>query len=295
MSQEEGRIKYHYGFYAAMKVEYDLMHANVEYEQEIQLGEEPIRLDFLIIKKKPEVVLTDPIGEYFEAVNIFEYKSPEDGLSIDDFYKAIAYAFIYKGYNRKVDELPIEDITLTLVRHSYPRELMKALEKYGFKVEGQYPGVYRVESIAGLKVQIIVSSSLPRGEYEGLHLLAKGCTKDDVLNYAQKAVTTEDGNVKTNIDTVIDVCLDINKKVGQQLKEDKAMSDVISYIIKRNLDQARQEGIHEGIQEGINETEKRFATDMLRDGEPLDKILRYSRLAEDTIRSLAKSLGVAVV
>ena len=287
MSQEEGRIKYHYGFYAAMKVEYDLMHADVEYEQEIQLGEEPIRLDFLIIKKKPQVVLTDPIGEYFEAVNLFEYKSPEDGLSIDDFYKATAYAFIYKGYNRKVDELPIEVITLTLVRHSYPRELMKALEKYGFTVEEQYPGVYHVESIAGLKVQVIVSSSLPRGEYEGLHLLAKGCTKDDVLKYAQKAVTTEDGNVKTNIDTVIDVCLDINKKVGQQLKEDKAMSDVISYIIKRNLDQARQEG--------INETEKRFATDMLRDGEPLDKILRYSRLAEDTIRNLAKSLGVAVV
>ena len=55
MSQEEGRIKYHYGFYAAMKVEYDLMHANVEYEQEIQLGEEPIRLDFLIIKKNSDV------------------------------------------------------------------------------------------------------------------------------------------------------------------------------------------------------------------------------------------------
>ena len=287
MSQEEGRIKYHYGFYAAMKVEYDLMHADVEYEQEIQLGEEPIRLDFLIIKKKPQVVLTDPIGEYFEAVNLFEYKSPEDGLSIDDFYKAIAYAFIYKGYGRHVDELPIKEMTLTLVRHSYPRELMKALEKYGFAVEKQYPGVYHVESIAGLKIQLIVSSRLQQGEYEGLHLLAKGCTKDDVLNYAQKAVTTEDGNVKTNVETVVGICLDINKDLGTQLKEDETMNDVISYIIKRNLDKARQEG--------ISETEKRFATDMLRNGEPLDKILRYSRLAEDTIRSLAKSLGVAVV
>ena len=53
MAQEDGRIRFHYGFYAAMKVEYDLMHADVTYEQEIQLGEEPIRLDFLIIKKKP--------------------------------------------------------------------------------------------------------------------------------------------------------------------------------------------------------------------------------------------------
>ena len=65
------------------------------------------------------------------------------------------------------------------------------------------------------------------------------------------------------------------------------MSDVIKKIVRRHLDEARQEG--------INEIKESVATDMLRNGEPLDKILRYSRLAEDTIRSLASSLGIAVV
>ena len=287
MSREKGRIKYHYGFYAAMRVEYDLMHADLEYDQEVQLGEEPIRLDFLIIKKSPDVVLTDPIGEYFEAVNIFEYKSPEDALSINDFYKALGYSFIYKGDNKKVEKLSIRDMTLTLVRHSYPRELMKALIKDGFKVEERYPGIYRIYAYNLLKVQLIVSSRLPRGEYDGLHLLAKGCTKDDVIRYAEKAAATEDGNVQANIDTVLSTCLDINKKVGKQLEEDKDMSDVIKKIVRRHLDEARQEG--------INEIKESVATDMLRNGEPLDKILRYSRLAEDTIRSLASSLGIAVV
>ena len=73
------------------------------------------------------------------------------------------------------------------------------------------------------------------------------------------------------------------------------MSDVINYIIKRNLDAARQEGIQEGVQKGVNETEQRFATDMLRDGKPISEIIRYSRLAEDTIRSLAASLGLQVI
>ena len=77
------------------------------------------------------------------------------------------------------------------------------------------------------------------------------------------------------------------------------MSDVIQKIVRRHLDAARQEGIQEGrkegIQEGINETKEYVATDMLKDGMPLDKIAKYSRLAEDAIRSLAKSLGVAVV
>ena len=293
MSQDEGRIKYHYGFYAAMKVEYDLLQADVEYEQEFQLGEEPIRLDFLIIKKKPQVVLTDPIGEYFEAVNIFEYKSPEDGLSIDDFYKAVAYAFIYKGYGRKVDELPIKDMTLTLVRHSYPRELMKDLEKYGFTVEEQHNGVYHIGGITGLKIQIIAPSRLSQGEYEGLHLLAKGCTEDAVVHYSRKTAASDNGNVKTNAETVIKTCLKINKDLDLQLKEDKVMD--INKAITGIFNAVEEEGIKKGKQEGINEANERFATDMLRNGEPLDKILRYSRLAEDTIRSLAASLGLQVI
>ena len=36
----------------------------------------------------------------------------------------------------------------------------------------------------------------------------------------------------------------------------------------------------------------RVAVDMLRDGEPLEKIKRYSRLAEEVIQSLANGLGV---
>ena len=35
MAQETGRTRYHYGFYAAMKNEYDLIHAEVKYEQEV--------------------------------------------------------------------------------------------------------------------------------------------------------------------------------------------------------------------------------------------------------------------
>lgn len=302
MAQETGRTRFHYGFYAAMKVEYDIIHANVTYEQEIQLGEDPIRLDFLIIKKDAGVVLTDPIGEFFKSVNIFEYKSPEDGLSIDDFYKAVGYAFIYKGYDRKVDELPIENMTLTLVRHAYPRDLIKALKRSDFVVNEQYPGIYRIDSIK-LNVQLVVSSRLPEGEYDGLQLLVKGCKKDDVINYAVKAMASSDENVKVNAGTVIGICLDINDNLGDELnnlKEESAMTgtEVIALVekkFKKVLDDAENRGIAEGTVKGISQEKERVAADMLRDGEPIEKIARYSRLAEETIRKLAKSIGVAVM
>lgn len=51
MPEESGRTRFHYGFYAAMEVEYDLKKIPLTYEQEVELGKDPVRLDFLIIKK----------------------------------------------------------------------------------------------------------------------------------------------------------------------------------------------------------------------------------------------------
>ena len=39
----------------------------------------------------------------------------------------------------------------------------------------------------------------------------------------------------------------------------------------------------------------RVATDMIKNGEPLNKILKYSKLTEAAVRKLAKSMGVAVL
>ena len=272
--------EYHYGFYAAMKVEYDLAKAPVTYEQEKELGEKPVRLDFLIIKKQPDTVLHDPIGEFFRPVNIFEYKSPEDGLTIDDFYKAQGYGLIYKSLDRKVNELPIEDMTLTLVRHSYPREMIKSLKNAGFTVLERYPGIYRIDGKISIPVQLVVSSRLPIGSYDGLKLLAKGVNEEDIIKYAEKAVASDDENIKDNAGTVIGICFDINKN----LKEAKDMNDVVKHVFKKDIDKAWQDG--------ANSVQKRVAADMLKENLSISKI---SKLSEATIRSIASSLNIAVI
>ena len=43
------------------------------------------------------------------------------------------------------------------------------------------------------------------------------------------------------------------------------------------------------------EERKAVAMEMLKDGEPLDKITKYSKLTEAAIRKLAQSMGVAVL
>ena len=49
------------------------------------------------------------------------------------------------------------------------------------------------------------------------------------------------------------------------------------------------------LEQVANDERRQTAMDMLRDGEPLEKIKKYSRLAEDVIRSIANRLGVTVI
>ena len=63
------------------------------------------------------------------------YKSQEDNLTIDDFYKTVGYACLYKGYGQYVDQIPIAELTVSIFRESYPRKLLLTLEQQGHKIE----------------------------------------------------------------------------------------------------------------------------------------------------------------
>ena len=69
----------------------------------------------------------------------------------------------------------------------------------------------------------------------------------------------------------------------------------IGETIRGIFEVAAKQGRQEGRQEGRNETNERVAKDMLKKNLPISLIEEISKLSEDSIRSLAKSLGVAVV
>ena len=66
---------------------------------------------------------------------MIEYKRQEDNLTIDDFYKTVGYACLYKGYGQYVDQIPIAELTVSIFRESYPRKLLLTLEQQGHKIE----------------------------------------------------------------------------------------------------------------------------------------------------------------
>ena len=75
----------------------------------------------------------------------------------------------------------------------------------------------------------------------------------------------------------------------------KTLMMLYSSDFERTKEEGRREGLIQGNYEGIEETEERVAVDMLKYGEPIEKIIKYSRLDEEDIREIAQSLGLSVV
>ena len=80
-----------------------------------------------------------------------EYKSPEDYISVNDFYKVLGYVCVYQADTRKVLEIVPEELTITLVGDHYPGRLVRHLKKrYGVRVRNVHKGSCQKRNTPGL-------------------------------------------------------------------------------------------------------------------------------------------------
>ena len=81
------------------------------YDSEYNLSREPLKIDLLVFKKIQDEVIKNEIGKIFLGHNIMEYKSPDDNMNINTFYKVLSYAWLYKADTGAVGEILDTDIT----------------------------------------------------------------------------------------------------------------------------------------------------------------------------------------
>ena len=135
-------IQWHPAFCAAAELEFMENKAELDFQREYPLSKKPLQIDLLIVEKLDDVSIKNEIGQIFKKYNVIEYKSPRDCLTIDDFFKTFAYAELYKSQGKTVDQIPINQLTVSVVRERKPEELFRSLNKYGFTVEKKFEGIY---------------------------------------------------------------------------------------------------------------------------------------------------------
>ena len=157
---KDTKIQWHPGFVAAMNLEFAKDRKNLIFEKEYNLNTKPLEIDLLVIKKEASVRIKNEIGALFRGHNIMEYKSPDDSLDIDAFYKTGAYASLYKSYGKTLDAIKADDVTVSLVREAKPEGLFRYLKEHHYSISTPNRGIYYIEGPVLFPTQIIVTREL---------------------------------------------------------------------------------------------------------------------------------------
>ena len=211
------RIPWHPAFYGGIELELREYRDELEFKREYNLSKEPLKMDLLVIKKRTDAVIENPIAEIFREYNIVEYKSPEDGLNIDDLYKTIGYACLYKGLTKKTGIVSADEITVSVFRDKKPLKLLRELEKSGKAVEKSAPGVYHVGGIIEFPLQIIVVSELEEGKHNVLKILKPRASETDIKRFLDETSDWTDRMDIENISAVLAASIVANRKLFREV------------------------------------------------------------------------------
>lgn len=279
MSRQQ-KTEWHPAAYSAIRLELIVNKTDLKYNQELELTAKPIRTDMVIIKKNPGVKVENPIGHIFKEHNIIEYKSPEDALNIDTFYKAVAYAIFYKINTTKVNEIKADDMTITFIREGKPKKLINQLKELDMDVEVKEPGIYYVKSQLFKHIQIIATKELDNEKNIWITSLTKNIDEDHLKRILIKAKALKDNDDRECVSALMEV---IFKENRQAFKTKEAnMFDSFKELMKPEFEKAEARGRAEGeargeargITKGVNLlgkillalNEGRTKTQLLEDG-----------------------------
>ena len=185
---------------------------------------------------------------------MLEYKGPGDELSIDTLYKTLGYACLYKGYGKTINEIPAEELTVSLFREAYPRELFSELERKGYTLEEKYPGIYYVIGNILFPVQIVVINRLNRSQHSSLRILSANADIEDIREFLEQTENMKSPRERNNIDAVLQASVSANYEIYQKVRRADGMCEALRELMKDEIEQEIARGQAQGEARGIVDT-----------------------------------------
>ncbi len=227
------KIDWHSGFVNAMKLELLANEDDLEYEDEHLIANRAQRIDLLIIKKMRSVEIVNEVGTLFDKYNILEYKSPDDSLTLGDFYKVLAYTGIYLEELHRYDEYGRDAFTMTFVRRRKPIKLFELLRRDKHEVFHARKGIYEIKGHLPFRTQVIVTREWDDEEAE-IHTWLRSLTnksKGKELEGILAGTPKLSDKHKKLADGVINVYVEANSEYMHMIKEvDSTMSEAVNEL-----------------------------------------------------------------
>ena len=282
---QKKKIQWHQGFSAALRITLQEEMEFLEIQEEYLLSRKPLQIDILILKKKKELTIRKAIGRIFRRYNIIEYKSPEDYLTINDFYKVYAYACVYQSNTDRINEVDPRELTITFVCSHFPREMVRHLEEVrGIHTKLAEKGIYYLEGDP-IPIQLLITPELSREESYWMQnlrtdLKAGGEIRELMMRYEQN-------RKRKDYEDVMDL---ITRANWEQMEEEKKMCDALNELFAEELKEADERGRAAGMESGLKAGKESGRTEGIQLAKQVFRLSR-SGVSESEI---ARQCGITV-
>ena len=205
------------------------------------LSTKPLQIDLLIIKKVKNAKIINEIGQFFKQHNVCEYKSPDDDLDIDVFFKVIAYALFYKSSGNEVNSIDISDITVTFVRKRKPVKLFDDLKRYNILFEQTSKGIYMIKWEFLCDVQILVTREMNPEEHIWLTSLSDHVEEWQARRLIKEVHTLTEKDDKEYADSVLQIAMERNKEIFDEIRSDELMCQALWDFFETEIEQEKRD------------------------------------------------------
>lgn len=251
MEVDELKKQWHAPFCAAMRLELRANKDILQFINEYNLSFKPLQLDLLIIKKTNGVPIINEIGKIFRGHNIIEYKSPNDSMNVYTYYKVMGYAYFYISLDENKEKISKDDITITLIREEYPRELVNYLKKNGFCISEKYSGISYAEKDGHFPLQIVTSRVLDPELHTWLTALTRRMDSKKAEKLIESMNELQEKGEWNLADAVLELAMNANKKVFQKVKEENPVCKALLELMKPEVDEMLNNNTLETKTEGV--------------------------------------------
>lgn len=244
MNTNDDKIQWHPAFDAALQIELEDEAEYLEFEPEHLFSKKPMQIDVLV-KNEKDVKIKKNIGRIFRQYNIIEYKSPDDKLNIDDFYKTYGYACLYKSETGDVDQIPATELTITFVCYHYPVKMLQRLE-YDKKmsIKNIENGIYYLIGDS-IPIQLIIIPKLSKENNYWLNNLRNDLKSGgEIRNFIEQYGKKKESKL---YQALADTIMRANWK---ELKEERRMCQALRELFADDLRESELKGRNAGKREG---------------------------------------------
>ena len=252
----------------------------METKKELILGEKPPRLDAIVLKKEPARPLKDVIGCFFRETNVFEFKGFGDGININDIYKIEGYALFYMTIDKKVNEIPLESVTITVLQYRFPRDVLKILESMTCKISQRCEGIFEISGGPIIFPFQIVDAATLGSDWDILKVLVPGATEDQISKIQKEYERASDHLQKQHLADVLRTSFESNKGLFRKMKEAGEMSEAVEFVFK------------EEIEEAFEKKQEKTIENMLKDDVKVSNIAKWTGMPIEKIVEIATKIGL---